>query len=186
MMNSLWGRKNGMLSARLHLIAKDFIHLVCGNNEAEKAAMFQEAAVRWAEKTRKTASIQRGNPTMAVTDVAEWMPQLKMLVDFLILQKFYLKIKIMLRLYLLAILAIEAGKTSILIGEISLVTDETLLKMLKEYQIHQKTKMWNLIDYILQELWSFKISKGCLTLILPSSNQLTSEQIGFLISRLFG
>ena len=23
-----------------------FIHLVCGNNEAEKAAMFQEAAVR--------------------------------------------------------------------------------------------------------------------------------------------
>ena len=82
----------------------------------------------------------------------------------------------------LAILAIEeAGKTSIL-REISLATDETLLKKCwKEYRSHiQKTKTWNMIDYIRRESVKLQDFKGMFNPDNISSNQLDQvKQIGF-------
>lgn len=82
----------------------------------------------------------------------------------------------------LAILAIEeAGKTSIL-REISLTTDEKLLKKYwKEYRSHtQKTKTWNLIDYIPQGTVKLQDFKGMFDPDNTSSNQLDQvKQIGF-------
>ena len=82
----------------------------------------------------------------------------------------------------LAILAIEeAGKTSIL-REISLVTDETLLKKCwKEYRRHtQKTKAWNMVDYIKRGSVKLQDFKGMFNPDNTSSNQLDQvKQIGF-------